>query len=173
MSNPRFSWDEFNTLFPGPFESEQERQREYHAFLLVLEQLDRSPVPELSARERAEIFRHSWPQPSQDRPSIWTWLAPLRRPAATFALGLALGCTLMLGFMRYQPGQPQPTPVKQQLTVERTRHMETYGGKVLQTLYPQVENPKMVIEETQESSEPQRVLYGTLDNGKIYVAWNL
>ena len=77
MTNSRFSWEEFNTLFPGPFESEQERQKEYDAFLLVLEQLDRVPVPALSARERAEIFRRAWPQTAPERPSVWTWLALL------------------------------------------------------------------------------------------------
>ena len=173
MSNPRFSREEFDTLFPGPFASEQERQREYHAFLLVLEQLDGAPVPELSARERAEIFRRSWPQPAQDRPSVGTWLAFWRRPAVTFALGLVLGCILMFTCMRDRPDLPQSTVAERAFTVERIGHTQTYGGTVLQALYPQIENPKMVVEKTQESSPPQRVLHGTLDNGKINVLWNL
>ena len=171
MSNPRFSWEEFDTLFPGPFASEQERQREYHAFLLVLEQLDGAPVPELSARERAEIFRRSWPQPAQDRPSVWTWLAFWRRPAVTFALGLALGCVVMFAWMRDRPRLSLAT--ESPLMVERIGHTQTYEGTVLQALYPQIENPKLVVEQTQESSPPQRVLQGTLDSGKIQVLWNL
>ena len=91
----------------------------------------------------------------------------------TFALGLVLGCTLMLGLIRQRPDRRQSMPVEQQLTIKRTGHVETYGGKVLQALYPQIENPKMVIEKTQESSPPQRVLHGTLDNGRIQVLWNL
>jgi len=173
MSNPRFSWDEFNTLFPGPFESEQERQREYHAFLLVLEQLDRAPVPELSMRQRAEIFRRSWPQPAPSRASIWTWLALLRRPAVTFALGLALGCALMFTRTSDRPDRPQATAPEPPFTVERAGNAQTYGGAVVQKLYPQIENPKLVVEKTQQSSPPQRVLYGTLDNGAICIAWNL
>lgn len=173
MSNPRFSWEEFNTLFPGPFASDQERQREYHAFLLVLDQLDRAPVPELSMRERAEIFRRSWPQPAQDRLSLWTWLASFRRPAVTFALGLVVGCVLMFAWTKDQPDRSQAAMAEPPFTVERTRHTQTYEGKVLQALYPKIENPKMVVEKTQESSEPQRVLYGTLDNGEICIAWNL
>ena len=43
----------------------------------------------------------------------------------------------------------------------------------LKKLYPQIENPKLVVEKTQQSSPPQRVLYGTLDNGAICIAWNL
>ena len=173
MSNPRLSWEEFDRLFPGPFASEQDKQREYQALLLVLEQLDRTPVPELSARERAAIFRRAWPQPAPSRASTWAWLAFWRQPAVTFALGLVLGCTLMLGLIRQRPDRRQSMPVEQQLTIKRTGHVETYGGKVLQALYPQIENPKMVIEKTQESSPPQRVLHGTLDNGRIQVLWNL
>jgi len=173
MSNPRFSWEEFEALFPGPFASEQDKQREYQAFLLVLEQAERAPVPELSMRERAEIFRRSWPQPAPTRVSIWAWLAFLKRPAVTFALGMVLGCAVMFTCMRDQPDLPQATVAEPPFTVEHTGHTQTYAGKVLQALYPQIENPKMVIEKTQESSPPQRVLHGTLDNGEICIAWNL
>lgn len=173
MKNPRFSWEEFNTLFPGTFESQEQRRKEYDAFLLVLEQLDRAPVPELSAHERAEIFRRSWPRPSQSRSAVSMWLAFWRRPAVTFALGLVLGCTLMLALMSDRAGRPQPIPEEQPLTVERTRHREIYGGKILQGLYPKIEDPKMVLEKTGEASPPQRVLHGTLDNGRIQVLWNL
>ncbi|MHC4517419.1 MAG: hypothetical protein ACYTAS_02415 [Planctomycetota bacterium] len=173
MSNPRFSLEEFNALFPDKFASQEEMQKEYDAFLLVLEQLDQAPVPELSVRERAEIFRRSWPARPQ-RPSwAWTWLALWRRPAVTFALGLVLGCILMLGVMSNRPEPTQAIPVAQPFTVERTRHAETYTGKVLQGLYPHIENPTMVVEKTQESSPPRRVIHGTLDDGKIHVLWNL
>jgi hypothetical protein len=40
-------------------------------------------------------------------------------------------------------------------------------------LYPQIENPKIVVEKAEESAVPQRVLYGTLDEGETYVVWNL
>ena len=173
MSNPRFSLEEFNALFPDQFASREEMLKEYDAFLLVLEQLDQTPMPELSMRERAEIFRRAWPAQTQRSTWTWPWLAFWKRPAVTFALGLALGCILMLGITRAQPQPPQPIPVEETFAVERTGHMETYSGKVLQELYPQIENPTMVIEKTQESSPPRRVLHGTLDNGKIQVLWNL
>ena len=173
MSNPRFSLEEFNALFPDKFASREEMLKEYDAFLLVLEQLDQVPVPELPMRQRAEIFRRSWPTQTQHPARTWTWLALWKHPAATFALGLALGCILMLGIARSQPEPPQPIPVAETFTVERTQHMETYSGKVLQELYPQIENPTMTIKRTQESSPPRRVLHGTLDNGKIQVVWNL
>jgi hypothetical protein len=173
MSNPRFSLEEFNALFPGKFESREEMLKEYDSFLTVLQQLDRAPVPELSARDRAEIFRRSWPEQSYSTPSVWAWLAFWRRPAVTFALGLVLGCALMLAFMRDQPQVTESTPVRQPLKVERTRHMQVYEGAVLQELYPHIESPKMIVEKTQESSRPRRVLRGTLGNGNVYVVWNL
>lgn len=173
MSNPRFTLEEFNALFPDKFTSQEEMLKEYNAFLRILEQVDQVPVPELSVRERAEIFRRSWPARAQRRAVAWTGLAFWRRPAVTFALGLVLGCALMLGIMRDRPGPPQAIPLAQTFTVERTRNAETYAGKVLQELYPEIENPTMVIERTQESSPPRRVLHGTLDNGNIQVLWNL
>lgn len=173
MKNPRFPLEEFETLFAGSFESQEELQREYSSFLMILEQLDQVPVPELSAREKAEIFRRSWQRQSHESSRVRAWLALLRRPAVTFALGLAFGCVLMLAFMRTRTDGPQPTVAEQPFTVERTRYTQTYAGKVLQGLYPQIENPKMVVEKTRESSPPQRVLYGTLDQGEVYVVWNL
>lgn len=173
MSNPRFSWEEFETLFPGPFASEQEKLKEYEALLLVLEQLDRAPVPELSMRERAEIFRRAWPQPAPNRISAWAPLACLRRPAVTFALGLALGCAVMFAWTSAGREPPQATAAEPPFTLERTGDAQTYSGPVVQELYPQIENPRLVVEKTQESSRSQRVLHGTLDNGKIQVLWNL
>ncbi len=173
MHDPRFSLAEFKTLFGGKFASPEELLREYQSFLAVVEQTGQVPVPELSAGQKAEIFRRSWQPSPPERPSVWAWLMPLRRPAVTFALGLALGCVLMFACMRNRPDESEPIRPEPPFTVERTRHTQTYAGTVLQGLYPQIENPKMVVEKTRESSAPQRVLYGTLDEGEIYVVWNL
>jgi hypothetical protein len=59
------------------------------------------------------------------------------------------------------------------LTVERTNYTQTYKGKMIDDFYPEFENPRIVVEQTDESSPPQRTLYGTLDNGEITVVWNL
>ena len=173
MKDSRFPLEEFNALFPNEFASREEMLKEYNAFLVVLEQLDRATVPELSAQQRAEIFRRSWSEPSHDRFSAWTWLAFLRQPAVTFAAGLVLGCVLMFSCMRERPDVPQSVVAEQPFTVERTQHTQTYGGKVLQALYPQIESPRVIVEKAQETSEPKRVLHGTLDNGMIHVVWNL
>ncbi len=173
MKNPRFSLDEFKTLFAGKFESQEELLKEYDSFLLILEQLDQAPVPELSAGQKAEIFRRAWQPPSQDRSWVWAWLTLLRRPAVTFALGLALGCVLMFACVRSRPAASESAATQPPFTVEHTRYAQTYAGQLLQGLYPQIENPKLVVEKTRESADPQRVLYGTLDDGEVYVAWNL
>ncbi|MBN1363016.1 MAG: hypothetical protein JW993_20625 [Sedimentisphaerales bacterium] len=173
MNDSRFSLDEFETLFGGKFASPEELQREYESFLVIVEQMDQAPVPELSAREKADIFRRAWQAPSYERPGIWAWLALLRRPAVTFALGMILGGLLMLVYVGDQSITPAAKAAEPQFAVEHTPYARTYTGKVLQELYPQVENPKVVVEKKQESSPPQRVLYGTLDEGEIYVVWNL
>ena len=113
------------------------------------------------------------PQPAPKRRPIRTWLALLRRPTVTFALGLVVGCVLMFTWTSDRPGRSPMTAPEPPFTVERTGNAQTYEGKVLQTLYPQIENPKMVVEKTRELSPPRRVLHGTLDNGKIQVLWNL
>ena len=173
MKQPRFSQEEFDTLFAGRFKSDEERREAYQSFRLLIEQLDRTEPPALSAYEKAEIFRRTWPQPASARPSLWTWLAFLRRPAVTFALGVVVGCVLMLA----RPGEPvvvaPAQATERPFTVERAGQTDIYRGELIQKLYPTIENPKMIVEKTPEGAPPQRVLQGTLDNGEIYVVWNL
>jgi len=51
--------------------------------------------------------------------------------------------------------------------------VKTYEGKILRALYPQIENPRVTVEKNQETADPRRVLQGTLDEGQVYVLWNL
>jgi hypothetical protein len=173
MDNPRFSLDEFKTLFPNRFESQEKLLSEYQSFLLLLEQLDRLPAPELSDRDKAEIFRRSWQGRPRDWSPVGSWLGLLRRPAVTFAAGIVLGCLLMFAVAKGRAALPQPTAPQQPLAVERIGCTQIYTGKIVEDLYPQIENPKIVVERPQKSSSPQRVLYGTLDEGETYVVWNL
>ncbi len=179
MDNERFSLAEFRALFPGRFESQEQLLREYRSFLTVFEQLDRAPVPELSNREKAEIFRLSWQDRRPDWSWAWAWLDLFKRPAVTFALGIVLGCALVFAALhgRLVPVPPEtvrpPTVVGQSLTVENMRYTQVYRGKLVERLYPDIENPKIVVERAEKSAAPQRVLYGTLDDGEVYVVWNL
>lgn len=173
MKQPHFSRKEFDTLFAGRFESDEERREAYQSFQLLIEQLDRAEPPTLSAYEKAEIFRRAWPQPASARPSLWTWLAFLRRPAVAFALGIVVGCLLMVARPHEQLATAPAQAAEPPLTVERAGRTEVYRGELIQKLYPKIENPKMIVEKTPEGAPPQRILQGTLDNGEIYVVWNL
>ena len=185
MDNKRFSLEEFKALFPGRFESRDQLLREYESFQAVFKHLDRMPVPELSAGQKAAIFRRSWQGWQRDRSWLWPWLAVFRQPAVTFAAGVVLGCTLMFVAVNARADVSQPVAVKQSvsadraagvdqpLTVEHMRDRQVYRGRIVEKLYPQIENPKIVLEKTQGSSTPQRVLYGTLDGGEVDVVWNL
>lgn len=173
MKQPHFSREEFDALFAGQFPSDQERREAYQSFRLLIEQLDKTEPPALSAYERAEIFRQAWPQPVPVRPSLWMWLALLRRPAVTFALGIVVGCALMIARPHEQLATAPAQAAEPPLTVERAGQTDIYRGELIQKMYPQIENPKMTVEKTPESAQPQRVLQGTLDNGEIYVVWNL
>jgi len=179
MDSKRFSWEEFAALFPGRFESQEQLLREYRSFLAVFEHLERMPVPELSDREKAEIFRRSWRGSRRDWSWAWAGLAVFRRPAVTFACGLVLGCILMFIVLSGRTETAGPVPVgptlvtEKPLTIERMRYTQVYKGELIERMYPQIENPKIVLEKPAESASPQRVLYGTLDDGEIYVVWNL
>ncbi len=183
MDDRRFSLEEFKALFPGRFDSEDQLRREYRSFQAIFEHLDSMTVPDLSREQKAEIFRRSWQRGRQDR--LLVWPALFRRPVVAFAAGIVLGCTLMFAVLRGQAGLPQPptadqrvravtpTATDRMLTVERTRYTQVYKGKVVERLYPQIENPKIVVEKAEGSAPSQRVLYGTLDDGEVYVVWNL
>ena len=173
MTNRYFSLEEFKALFPDRFESREEMLREYVSFLSVLDRLEETPVPDLSAREKADIFRRSWRPPSYEWSRLWAWLAFIRRPAVTFALGLVLGCVLMAAALGHRIELVPPVAAADQpLTVEHAGYTQTYTGRVIDGLYPQIENPKIVLERTDRSA-PKRVLYGTVNNGDIYIVWNL
>ncbi len=172
MENPRFSWEEFKTLFPDRSAPPEKQLQEYQSFLRLFEELDGLPVSELSAGQKADIFRRSWQARGRDRSPVWSWLHLLRQPAVTFAAGIVLGCALMFAVARGRTAAPGPAP-QQLLCVEHTGCTQTYRGKLVEQLYPQIENPKIVVEKPQESAVPQRVLYGTLDEGETYVVWNL
>ena len=175
MHNQHLSFEEFKVLFQESFDSQEELLREYNSFLKTFDRLDEMSVPDLSYREKAKIFRESW----QERPKVPSMLFMLisffRRPVVTFMLGIVIGFFLV-STVKSDKSEP-PLPIKDSpeelLTIERTEYVQTYKGKIIKELYPQFENPKIVIEKAEETSEPHRVLHGTLDDGEIYVVWNL
>jgi len=174
MQKQRLSLEEFKALFQDSFESQEELMKEYNSFLLIFEQLDQTPVPDLSSKEKAEIFKRSWQGQPREFSWVSAWLDFFKQPAVTFALGIVIGCILTLVVTNEHLAPPQKTvSTDQLLTVEHTAYTQTYKGKIINEFYPQFENPKIVVERAEESSAPQRVLYGTLDNGEIYVVWNL
>jgi hypothetical protein len=173
MKNNRMSLEEFKEIFQDSFGSEEELLREYKSFLSVLEQLDRSIVPELSSSQKEIIFKRSWRERPQEPSWILTWLDFFRKPAVAFTLGIVIGCIVMSVVKSDRLGLVEKASAGQLLTVENTKYTQTYKGRIIDELYPQFENPKIVLEKAEESVPPQRALYGTLDNGEIYVVWNL
>ncbi len=173
MVNQRFTLEEFEALFPDRFTSREELLREYESFLRVFEQLDRSCVPELSIGQKAEIFRRSWQGQRHGRSPRRIPFTLIRRPAIAFAAGIVLGCVLTFtATNRRLELIPPAAAAEKPLNVQRVGSTQTYTGSAIDSLYPQIENPKIVLERKERSRE-KRVLYGTVDDGQIYVVWNL
>ncbi|MCP4613701.1 MAG: hypothetical protein GY845_33850 [Planctomycetes bacterium] len=173
MNNQRFSFEEFKALFQDSFDSQEDLLTEYKSFLSTFEQLDQMPVADLPYKVKAKIFRQSWQGRPQESPSILTLLNFFRQPALTFALGIAIGCILMSIVMNDPIDLTGTASADELLKIEHTRYSQTYKGKIIDDFYSEFENPKIVIEKTGEAAPPQRTLHGTLDNGEIYVVWNL
>ena len=173
MEKQRLSFEEFKDFFQGTFESQEELQKEYHAFLSMFEHLDQTPVPDLSAEKKATIFKRAWLERPQKSSWVLTWIDFFRRPAVTFGLGIVIGCVVMSIAVNGELELTQPASAEPLLTVEHTKYTQTYKGKMIEAFYPEFENPKIVLEQVEESSPPQKTLYGTLDNGEITVVWNL
>ena len=173
MKQQRLSFEEFKVLFQDRFESREELRKEYEAFFSMFEHLDHAPVPRLSREEKAAIFKRAW----QERPRKASWVLTVidlfRQPAVAFALGIVIGCIVMSIATNDHLDLAQPVSADPLLTVEHTRYTQTYRGKMIEEFYPEFENPRIVLEQADESSSPQRTLYGTLDNGEITVVWNL
>ena len=173
MKNQRLSLEEFKAYFRDSFESQEELLTEYSSFISTFEQLDQAAVPELSAGQKAEIFRQSWQGQPQETSWILTLLNFFRQPALTFALGIALGCILMSVVMNDPIDLTATASGDELLEIEHTRYSRTYKGKIIDDFYSEFENPKIVLERAREAGPPQQTLHGTLDNGEIYVVWNL
>lgn len=173
MKNQRLSIEEFKELFHDGFESQEQLLSEYNSFISTFEQLDDAVVPELSASQKAEIFKQSWLDRPHESPLIFTLLNFFRRPALTFGLGIVIGCVLMSVVMNDRIDLAGTALADELLEVEHTRYSQTYKGKIIDDFYPEFENPEIVIEKADQAEPPQRTLHGTLDNGEIYVVWNL
>jgi hypothetical protein len=173
MKNQRLSLEEFKALFHDSFESQEELLREYNSFLSTFEQLDQAAVPELSSGQKSEIFRQSWRGRPQETPRILTLLNYFRQPALTFALGIVIGCILMSVVMDNPIDLTGTASAEELLEIEHTRYSHTYRGKIIDDFYSEFENPQIVVEKAGETAPEQRTLHGTLDNGEVYVVWNL
>jgi uncharacterized membrane-anchored protein YhcB (DUF1043 family) len=173
MKNRRISLEEFKELFKDSFKSQAELLSEYNSFISTFEQLDQEIVPELSSRQKAEIFKQSWQSRPQESPWIFTLLSFFRQPALTFVLGIVIGCVLMSVVVNDPLELTGTASADEMLEIEHTRYSSTYKGKIIDDFYSEFENPKIVLEKAGETAQPQRTLYGTLDNGEIAVVWNL
>ena len=173
MKNERMSFEEFKAFFHDSFESQEELLSEYNSFLSTFEQLDQAVVPELSSGQKAEIFKQSWQDRPQESPWILTLLNFFRQPALTFALGIVIGCILMSVVMNGRIELAGTACADELLEIEHTRYSRTYKGKIIDDFYSGFENPKIVLEQAGQAEQPQRTVHGTLDNGEIYVVWNL
>ena len=173
MKNQRLSLEEFKAYFNDSFESQEQLLAEYNSFLSTFEQLDQAAVPELSSGYKAEIFRQSWQGRPQESPLIFTLINFFRKPALTFSLGIVIGCILMSVVMNDPIDLTGTASAKELLEIEHTRYSRTYKGKIIDDFYSEFENPKIVLEKAGETGPQQRTLHGTLDNGEIYVVWNL
>ena len=173
MRKQHLSFDEFKELFQHTFESQEELQAEYQAFLSMFEHLDQTPMPNFSSEEQATIFKRAWLERPQKSSWIVTWIDFFRQPAVAFALGIVMGCFVMFIAKNEKLDLTQPASAEPMLTVEHTKYTQTYKGKMIEAFYPEFENPRIVLEREDESSPPQKTLYGTLDHGEITVVWNL
>jgi len=173
MKKQRMSFEQFKDLFQRAFESEEELQKEYRAFFSMFEQLDRAPVPEMTDDDKATIFNRAWLDRPQKTSLISTWMNFFKQPAVAFVLGIVIGCMVMSSAKNKRLDLAQPVSANPLITVERTNYTQTYKGRMIEEFYPEFENPRIVLEQTDEASPPQKTLYGTLDNGEITVVWNL
>jgi len=97
----------------------------------------------------------------------------LRQPAMTSILAIVVGSILNAGNANKPIDITTPASAKAPLEIDHTRYSQTYKGKIIDDFYSDIENPTIVREAAGESEPPQTTLYGTLDDGEIYIVWNL
>jgi len=153
-------------------------KEDYEKFLMLLDQTEQATEFSLPLHAKQTVFAQVW-NPNQTnvkKQSMWKSIfQPLfLKPAAAFAWGITAGCMLTVLFLNGFLDLAKPVSAEEALTIHKTIGRQTYQGTFINELYSQLENPVLVIEtQPGNADKPKKVLYGTADNGEIYIAWNL
>jgi hypothetical protein len=139
----------------------------------LLLNLETQPSEALDRRIAALITQATKQGRTQESSLLLTLIGLFRQPAVTFVLGIVIGCILVSAIRNGQTDLLLTVSPDKLLTMEHNKNTQIYKGKIIKELYPQFENPKIVVERAEETSAPHRVLHGTLDDGEIDVVWNL
>lgn len=136
-------------------------------------------VPELRPGERMRIFEQAWAAARDGREDSagslpWFSFAFLRH-AASFAVGLACGMGLLFALMSESSAENNKAPVTEKPGAQQTAKIpEILCGSPGETVFSKLENPVVVIQPKPDTpGKNQRVLQGTMDEGRVQVIWNL
>lgn len=143
------------------------RHEEFH---LVLRTASRIPPPVLSPAERVDQFERAWERSGRGRqkqPVRWN---EMWRYACSFGLGLLVGVVCILAFMQ----ETRADNRKEESARLRREIPQPLRGKDLETVYSRLENPIIIVERTPDQTTAEKqILYGTIDEGKVQVIWNM
>ncbi len=149
----------------------EECRLEYDEIGSILRRVKQSPAPALLPDERVEMFDYAW---DRSRPHWFQIASWFRKPVWTFGVGVFCGILLTLlsisGALDLVPSAQARPP----LQYESHGFTQTISGEFVDSFYPDIENPVIVLERNRdEHNRSHPVLYGTTEGGTIQIVLNL
>jgi hypothetical protein len=158
--------------------SDDDFRRDYDSLIQVLDQIEQLPEPMLEPADKVDIFENAWsvcrPESSMFQ-QVYQWFTSMVwKPAVSFSLGILFGIGISFALWSGALDISQPVHADVELKFDSIGSVETIQGTVLQELYPNIENPMLVLEpDSSNPSSSKRILTGTINDGSIQVVWNL
>lgn len=154
------------------YETDADFWRELETLREQLTYCDAFEPPPIPPHRRVEIFEAAWRGSETHRGAVCYLDWPIKawgslRSFLTFASGLACGILFTLVLTLNEPES------QSHMLIEDHILFHTMRGKAVERLYPTLEDPVMVIENSTKGQSSRQVIYGTMDEGNINVVWNL
>ncbi len=152
-------------------------KQEFESYTATLDKADSFHVRDLNPNEHVKQFEQIWSQYSKSVHSnhrTWKVFEYFRHPAFMFAFGTFFGILVTILAINGSLDPVREAAAEPNLRWETNGITQTISGKIVDRLYPELENPTITVVETQEKTEKKKkMLHGTMNNGSVQIIWNL
>ncbi len=152
-------------------------KQEFESFASTFDKANAYQVPQLKPNEHAELFEQIWSRHSSSvAKTKWSLnvFAYLRHPAFMFTLGTFFGILITILTANGSLDPAREASAEPNLRWETNGISQVISGKIVDKIYPELEDPTITVVDTPGSSgKRKKVLHGTMNDGSVQIVWNL